>query len=133
MAGNNDMLLSMCLLPIDGAMHKPRLGRSFHITTACENIKRPYCWEIIGTAVKIAMMKGSNKRMYCAGAPLTVTEDLLTTFNISLVVRGSVSETGVADEEEHKRYSVPKQKGIMRYAGFKEFLQKLHFSGEEHR
>ena len=43
-----------------------------------------------------------------------MTEDLLTTFNISLVVRGSVSETGIANEEEHKRYTVPKQKGIMR-------------------
>lgn len=43
-----------------------------------------------------------------------MTEDLLTTFNISLVVRGSVSETGIADEEEQKRYSVPKEKGIMR-------------------
>ncbi|CAL5224914.1 g7680 [Coccomyxa viridis] len=48
------------------------------------------------------------------GAPLAVTEDLLTTFNISLVVRGSVSETGIADEEEQKRYSVPKDKGVMR-------------------
>ncbi len=44
-----------------------------------------------------------------------MTEDLLTTFNISLVVRGSVSETGIADEEEQKRYSVPKGKGVMRY------------------
>jgi len=87
---------------------------------------------MIGMAVRHALMKGYDKTIYCAGAPLTVTEDLLTTFNISLVVRGSVSETGVADEEEHKRYSVPKQKGIMRYAGFMDFLRKLHFSGEEH-
>ena len=43
-----------------------------------------------------------------------MTEDLLTTFNILLVVRGSVSETGIADEELHKRYSVPKEKGILR-------------------
>ena len=44
-----------------------------------------------------------------------MTEDLLTTFNISLVVRGSVSETGPEDEEEQrKRYSVPQQKGVMR-------------------
>jgi hypothetical protein len=50
----------------------------------------------------------------CAGAPLAITEDLLTTFNISLVVRGSISETGIAEEEEQMRYSVPKRKGIMR-------------------
>ena len=43
-----------------------------------------------------------------------MTEDLVTTFNISLVVRGSVSETGIADEDEQKRYSIPKEKGIMR-------------------
>ena len=44
-----------------------------------------------------------------------MTEDLLTTFNISLVVRGRVSETGQEDEEEQrKRYSVPRQKGVMR-------------------
>lgn len=49
-----------------------------------------------------------------AGAPLAITEDLLTTFNISLVVRGSISETGIAEEEEQMRYSVPKRKGIMR-------------------
>ena len=44
-----------------------------------------------------------------------MTEDLLTTFNISLVVRGSVSETGPEDEEEQRRrYSVPQQQGVMR-------------------
>ena len=44
-----------------------------------------------------------------------MTDDLLTTFNISLVVRGSVSETGPQDEEEQRRrYSVPQQKGVMR-------------------
>ena len=44
-----------------------------------------------------------------------MTEDLLTTFNISLVVRGSVSETGPQDEEEQRRrYSVPQQQGVMR-------------------
>ncbi|BDA47157.1 Ethanolamine-phosphate cytidylyltransferase [Coccomyxa sp. Obi] len=48
------------------------------------------------------------------GAPLVVTEDLLTTFNISLVVRGTVSETGASDNAEHARYAVPKERGIMR-------------------
>ena len=44
-----------------------------------------------------------------------VTEDLLTTFNISLVVRGSVSETrgtGVRDAQE--RYEVPRSKSVYR-------------------
>ena len=46
---------------------------------------------------------------------MRMTEDLLTTFNISLVVRGSVSETGPQDEEEQRRrYSVPQQQGVMR-------------------
>ena len=49
-----------------------------------------------------------------AGAPLVVTEDLLTTFNISLVVRGTVSETGASDNAEQARYAVPKEHGIMR-------------------
>jgi len=51
-----------------------------------------------------------------AGAPLEVTEDLLTTFNISLVARGTVSETGAGDDAAHSRYAVPKQRGIMRCA-----------------
>ena len=43
---------------------------------------------------------------------MRMTEDLLTTFNISLVVRGSVSETGPQDEEEQRRrYSVPPAAG----------------------
>lgn len=54
------------------------------------------------------------KQMSVAGAPLEVTEDLLTTFNISLVARGTVSETGGGDGAEHARYMVPKQRGIMR-------------------
>lgn len=45
-----------------------------------------------------------------------MTEDLLTTFNISLVVRGTVSETGASDNAEHARYEVPKERGIMRCA-----------------
>ena len=46
---------------------------------------------------------------------MRMTEDLLTTFNISLVVRGSVSETGPQDEEEQRRRSsVPQQQGVMR-------------------
>ena len=46
------------------------------------------------------------------GAPLEVTADLINTFNISLVVRGSVSETPRANDR--LRYAVPKQMGIFR-------------------
>ena len=47
-----------------------------------------------------------------AGAPLVITADLVNTFNISLVVRGSVSETGRANDGD--RYSVPKAQNIFR-------------------
>jgi len=47
-----------------------------------------------------------------AGAPLEITADLINTFNISLVVRGSVSETGRANDGD--RYSVPKAQNIFR-------------------
>jgi ethanolamine-phosphate cytidylyltransferase len=45
-----------------------------------------------------------------------VTEDLLTTFGIGLVVRGGVHETpdrGAAGEEA--RYAVPRARGILRH------------------
>ena len=45
-----------------------------------------------------------------------ITEDLLTTFGITLVVRGSVSETrgtGVSDAE--RRYGLARAKGIYRW------------------
>lgn len=55
------------------------------------------------------------------GAPLHVTDDLITTFNISLVVRGSVRETsrvvsGKANDarEDPVRYAVAKAKNIFR-------------------
>ena len=47
-----------------------------------------------------------------AGAPLTITADLINTFNISLVVRGTVSETGRANDGD--RYTVPKAQSIFR-------------------
>lgn len=52
-----------------------------------------------------------------------MTEDLITTFNISLVVRGSVRETsrvvsGKANDEREdpQRYSIAKAQGIFRCA-----------------
>ena len=46
-----------------------------------------------------------------------VTEDLIKTFNISLVVRGSVSEGHHSDEVmESRRYAYPKSKDIFRWA-----------------
>jgi len=48
------------------------------------------------------------------GAPLMVTEDLIKTFNISLVVRGTVSECQHRDEKESRRYAYPKSRNIFR-------------------
>ena len=47
---------------------------------------------------------------------MEVTEDLLTTFNISLVVRGTVSETDGADTDDAPRYALPREKGVFRCA-----------------
>ncbi|PON81338.1 Bifunctional transcriptional regulator [Trema orientale] len=46
------------------------------------------------------------------GAPWEVTKDVITTFNISLVVRGTISESNVSLTEEFDPYSVPKSMGI---------------------
>lgn len=48
-----------------------------------------------------------------SGAPLEVTADLINTFNISLVVRGSISETHRA--KDATRYLVPKEMRIFRW------------------
>ncbi|KAL4419461.1 hypothetical protein ABPG77_003574 [Micractinium sp. CCAP 211/92] len=48
------------------------------------------------------------------GAPTEITEDLLTTFNISLVVTGSVHETPHRAEGESERYGVPRERGIFK-------------------
>ena len=45
-----------------------------------------------------------------------ITEDLIKTFNISTVVRGSQSEfSHLKPEEAEARYSIPKQKNIFKY------------------
>lgn len=47
------------------------------------------------------------------GAPQVITEDLLITFGINLVVRGSVHETAHrSSTSEAERYKVPRQRGI---------------------
>ena len=52
-----------------------------------------------------------------------MTEDLLTTFNISLVVRGTVSETRAdAGGEEEPRYAIPAAKGVFRRAHMHHFV-----------
>lgn len=54
-----------------------------------------------------------------AGAPLEISEDLVTTFNISLVVRGTISETSVDPQEQkaqEERYKAPKESKIFRWA-----------------
>lgn len=50
------------------------------------------------------------------GAPSVITEDLLTTFNISMVVRGTMHEINdrtAASEDE--RYSMPSERGMLKY------------------
>lgn len=51
-----------------------------------------------------------------AGAPLVISDDLIKTFNISIVARGTVSETGHSGNGEERRYATPKQQGILRYS-----------------
>lgn len=48
------------------------------------------------------------------GAPWEVTKDMITTFNISLVVRGTVSESNSFQNGEVDPYVVPKSMGIFR-------------------
>lgn len=48
------------------------------------------------------------------GAPLVISDDLIKTFNISIVARGTVSETGHSGNGEERRYATPKQQGILR-------------------
>ncbi|KAL0048723.1 hypothetical protein WJX82_009569 [Trebouxia sp. C0006] len=51
------------------------------------------------------------------GAPLEMSEDLMTTFNISLVVRGTISETSLdrkAESSSQQRYSAPKASNMFR-------------------
>lgn len=53
------------------------------------------------------------------GAPLEMSEDLMTTFNISLVVRGTISETSLdrkAESSSQQRYSAPKASNMFRQA-----------------
>ncbi|KAJ9689224.1 hypothetical protein PVL29_014739 [Vitis rotundifolia] len=46
------------------------------------------------------------------GAPWDVTKDMITTFNISLVVRGTVAESNSLLNGAHDPYEVPKSMGI---------------------
>ncbi|MCO5596780.1 hypothetical protein L7F22_050849 [Adiantum nelumboides] len=48
------------------------------------------------------------------GAPWTVTKDMITTFNISLVVHGTIAENGDLLSEENDPYKAAKELGIFR-------------------
>ncbi|KAL5769849.1 hypothetical protein ACOSP7_014003 [Xanthoceras sorbifolium] len=48
------------------------------------------------------------------GAPWEVTKDVITTFNISLVVHGTVAETNSSFTGETDPYAIPKSMGIFR-------------------
>ena len=49
-----------------------------------------------------------------AGAPMEVSQDLITTFNIGLVTHGTISETSKESPTDPQRYAVPKEMGIFR-------------------
>ena len=52
-----------------------------------------------------------------AGAPLELTEDLLTTFNIACVVRGTTTETGASGAAlAERRYAAARARGIFQCA-----------------
>lgn len=55
---------------------------------------------------------------------MEVTADLINTFNISMVVRGSVSET--RRSKDGTRYAVPRQQGIFRWAVSAEMPTSVH-------
>eukprot|EP00891_Asterochloris_glomerata_P006161 jgi/Astpho2/6161/Aster-03576 len=48
------------------------------------------------------------------GAPMEVSQDLITTFNIGLVTHGTISETSKESPTDPQRYAVPKELGIFR-------------------
>lgn len=48
------------------------------------------------------------------GAPRKITKDMITTFNISLVVHGTVAEANHSNSGETDPYEVPKSMGIFR-------------------
>lgn len=48
------------------------------------------------------------------GAPTVISEDLLRTFNISLVVRGSVTETRAQNSSDNDRYVLPRQRNMFK-------------------
>ena len=51
-----------------------------------------------------------------AGAPLMIISDLLNTFGITIVVRGSCSESSRSSQVEAQRYREPKERGMLQYA-----------------
>ena len=89
--------------------------QALHVSAACEKIlstarpqHRPH-HSIVFSLILPTVLP--------AGAPMEVTEDLLTTFNISLVVRGTVSETGAdGADADAARYALPREKGVFRCA-----------------
>jgi hypothetical protein len=70
-------------------------------------------WLAAPPAARMVCMRALTARA-AAGAPHVVSEDLLKSFNIATVVRGTLSETFRFVEHDEKRYEVPKAKGIFR-------------------
>ena len=75
--------------------------------------------------IMLCSIDPSRSCCHTAGAPLIVTEDLIKTFNISLVTRGTIAESQHQDKEkEQERYAYPQTKNIFRWASAKRKYQK---------
>lgn len=63
---------------------------------------------------------GIQTRVYssfvAAGAPEHIVKDVVKSFNIAKVVRGTISETTHYLDHDETRYEYPKQAGIFKYA-----------------
>lgn len=71
-------------------------------------------WRLLFCITKLYSVVSKHCGVF-AGAPLVVTEDLIKTFNISLVIRGTVAESQHQDKQrEDERYAYPVSKEIFR-------------------
>lgn len=62
----------------------------------------------------VSLTAQQSKISVTAGAPMEVSQDLITTFNIGLVTHGTISETSKESPTDPQRYAVPKELGIFR-------------------
>jgi cytidyltransferase-like protein len=102
-------------------------GAPIQLCTECMRMLHDWTRKPISFLVEIYCSLGRwtcamGKLRWCvmvscaAGAPLMVSEDLLKSFNISVVTRGTMSETRGFIAPDERRYEPPRSKGIFRYA-----------------